>query len=204
MIVSRLAVAVFAAFAAIALTAPAAFAHTPEGSLTGGFAHGFAHPFAGLDHLLAMAAIGMWAARLGGRAGWGVPLAFLAVMALAGLAGISGIVPPGIGGIETGAAASVAALGLLIALGVRLPAPMAAALAGLFAVAHGLAHGTELPLGVTPFAFAAGFVTASAALHALGFAAAKASEQIGEQRAHAFARAGGGALVAAGLLLLAL
>ena len=194
----------FVVFAALALAASPAFAHTPEGSLAGGFAHGFAHPFGGLDHLLAMAAIGLWAARLGGRAAWGVPLAFLAVMALAGLAGMSGIVPDGIGGIETGAAASVAALGLLIALGIRLPAPPAAALAGLFALAHGLAHGAELPLGITPFAFASGFVAASAALHALGFAAAKAAEQIGGKSALAFARAGGGALVAAGILLLVL
>lgn len=111
MFVSRVAVAASVAFAVTALAAPAAFAHTPEGGLAGGFAHGFAHPFGGLDHLLAMAAIGLWAARLGGRAAWGVPLAFLAVMALAGLAGISGIVPPGIGGIETGVAASVAAPG---------------------------------------------------------------------------------------------
>lgn len=195
MIVSRVAFAVFA------LASFPAFAHTPEGSLAGGFAHGFAHPFGGLDHLLAMAAIGMWAARLGGRAAWGVPLAFLAVMALAGLAGMSGSVPDEIGGIETGIAASVAALGLLIALGVRLPAALASALSGLFALAHGLAHGAELPLGATPLAFAAGFVAASAALHALGFAAAKLSEQIGEKRARAVARAGGGALVAAGILL---
>lgn len=81
---------------------------------------------------------------------------------------------------------------------------MAAALAGLFAVAHGLAHGAELPLGVTPFAFADGFVAASAALHALGFAAAKASERIGENHARGAARASGGALVTAGIPLLAL
>ncbi|MCC7017107.1 MAG: HupE/UreJ family protein [Rhodospirillales bacterium] len=199
MTVSRL--APIAAFAVSALAAPA-FAHTPEGSLAGGFAHGFAHPFGGLDHLLAMGAIGLWAARLGGRAAWGVPLAFLAVMALSGLAGMSGIVPPGIAGIETGAAASVAALGVLIALGVRLPVSAASALAALFAVAHGLAHGAEMPQA-GPFALAAGFVAASAALHALGFALAKAAEQIGEKSAHAF-RAGGSALAAAGALLLVL
>lgn len=200
MTVSRL--APIAAFAVLALAAPA-FAHTPEGSLAGGFAAGFAHPFGGLDHLLAMGAIGLWAARLGGRAAFGVPLAFLAVMALSGLAGMNGIVPPGIAGIETGAAASVAALGLLIALGVRLPVSAASALAGLFAVAHGLAHGAEMP-PTEPFALAAGFVAASAALHALGFALAKAAEQIGEKSARAFARAGGSALAAAGVLLLVL
>ena len=200
MTVSRLAAVAVVAFSTFA--APVAFAHAPEGSLAGGFASGFAHPFGGLDHLLAMAAIGIWAARLGGRAALGVPLAFLAVMALAGLSGMSGLGPDGIGGIETGIAASVAALGLLIALGVRLPTAAASALAGLFAIAHGLAHGAEMPQA-EPFALALGFVAASATLHALGFAAAKVSEQIGEKRARSAARAGGSALVAAGILLLA-
>lgn len=195
-------VARLALFAVLVLAGPA-FAHTPEGSLAGGFAHGFAHPFGGLDHLLAMAAIGLWAARIGGRAAWGVPIAFLAAMALAGLAGMVGLIPEGIGGIEAGISASVAALGSLIALGVRPPAALAAVLAGLFAVAHGLAHGAEMP-ATDPFALAFGFVAASATLHALGFAAAKAAEQIGEKSARVFARAGGAGLAAFGFVSLVL
>lgn len=192
-----------AAVAVPLLAAPEAFAHPTDGAL-GGLTTGFIHPFGGLDHLLAMAAIGLWAARLNGRARWGVPLAFLAVMALAGLAGMNGFGPLGIWGVDTGAAASVAALGLLLALGVRLPAPPAAALAGLFAVAHGLAHGTEMPLAAAPMAYAVGFVAASAALHALGFAAARMADQIGEKAADGLARAGGGAIAAVGVVLLAL
>jgi urease accessory protein len=194
-------VARLALFAVLLLAAPEALAHTPEGSLAGGFAHGFAHPFGGLDHLLAMAAIGLWAARVGKNAAWGVPLAFLAVMALAGFAGTKGIVPEGVGGIEAAISASVAALGVLIAVGARPSTAIASALAGLFAVAHGLAHGAEMP-AADPFALAAGFVAASATLHALGFAAAKAAEQIGEKSARAFARAGGIGLAAAGVGLL--
>ena len=192
-----------AATAAVLLAPVAAFAHPADRTL-GGFAVGFTHPFGGLDHLLAMAAIGLWAARLGGRARWGVPLAFLAVMALAGLAGMGGFVSMKVWGIETGAAASVVALGLLLALGVRLPAPMAAALAGLFAVAHGLAHGMEMPLAAAPETYALGFVAASAALHALGFAASRAADQIGKKAAEALARAGGGAVAAIGVALLVL
>jgi len=189
--------------AILLLAAPEALAHTPEGSLAGGFAHGFAHPFGGLDHLLAMAAIGLWAARLGGRMAWGVPLAFLAAMALAGIAGIFGVLPGEIGGIEAGISASVAALGVLIVLGARPPAAIASILAGLFAVAHGLAHGAEMPK-TEPLALVAGFVAASATLHALGFAAAKAAEQIGEKSARVFARAGGAILAAFGFTSLVL
>lgn len=132
-----------------------------------GLAQGLAHPLGGLDHLLAMVAVGVWAAQRGGRALWAVPLAFVAMMALGGALGFAGWPLPW---VETGIAGSVLALGLLIAFAVPLPISAAAAVVGLFAVFHGQAHGAELPQAASPLAYAAGFVAATALLHAAGVA----------------------------------
>src|SRR2546421_2084765 len=143
-------------------TAPA-YAH-PSG------VSGFVHPFAGIDHLLAMLAVGLWAAQLGGRWLWGVPLAFVTAMAAGGAAGFLGLSLPG---IEPMLAASVLVLGLVVALRVQWRASGAALVAG-FALFHGMAHAAELPAGVAPAGYAAGFIAATALLHvagvALGFA----------------------------------
>ncbi len=128
-------------------------------------AHGFAHPFTGLDHMIAMLAVGVFAAQLGGRALWLVPGTFVAVMAAAGVAGMLGVTIPY---VETGIALSVLALGAAIAFAIRVPVAIAMALVGFFAIFHGHAHGTEMPASASGVLFGLGFVTATALLHTIG------------------------------------
>jgi len=146
------------------LAANAAQAHiiSAQGA---GFAAGFAHPFSGLDHLLAMVAVGLWAAQLGGRARWIVPLAFMGAMAAGAALALAGVQLPA---VESGIASSVMMLGLLIALAARLPTLTSAILVGAFAVFHGHAHGTELPQAASEALYGAGFLLATGLLHATG------------------------------------
>ena len=146
------------------LAAQVAGAH-PIAHHAGGFAAGFAHPFLGLDHVLAMIAVGVWAAQCGGRARLALPASFVAAIAVGGALAMSGAALPY---IEAGIAATVLALGLLIALAVRMPVFAGAALAAVFALWHGYAHGVALPTTASPVAHAAGFVFASAMLVAVG------------------------------------
>lgn len=127
-------------------------------------AAGFVHPFTGVDHLLAMVAVGVWAAQLGGRWVWAVPLAFVGSMALGGVLGFAGIRLPF---VEPMIAASVLVLGLLIAMRVQLRWS-GLALVGVFALFHGIAHATEMPGDASKIVYAAGFVLATALLHAAG------------------------------------
>ena len=127
---------------------------------------GFVHPFVGLDHLLAMLAVGMWAAQMGGRWLWLIPASFVAAMALGGLAGFAGVQVPL---LEPMLVATVLILGLMVALRVTLRTGGIALAAGC-ALLHGLAHGAELPAGVAPAGFAAGFLFATALIHAVGVA----------------------------------
>ncbi|HNB27986.1 MAG TPA: HupE/UreJ family protein [Alphaproteobacteria bacterium] len=131
-----------------------------------GFVAGFSHPLLGLDHLLAMLGVGIWAAQLGGRATWLVPAAFVSVMVAGAALALSGAALPM---VEFGIGGSVLAIGGLIALGARLPLVVAMGVVGLFALFHGHAHGTELPGFAHPAAYGAGFVLATALLHAAGF-----------------------------------
>ena len=131
----------------------------------GGYLAGIAHPFTGLDHLLAMLAVGVWAAQLGGRAKWLVPASFIACMAVAASVGLSGIALPM---VESGIATSVLLLGLLIAFSIKLPIALSASIVGLFAVFHGYAHGAEMPQLSTPWVYGIGFMLSTAALHGLG------------------------------------
>jgi urease accessory protein len=135
------------------------------------FASGLMHPLGGLDHMLAMAAVGAWALQIGGRAVWAVPLAFVAAMVLGAVAGMAGMAVPG---VELGIAASVVTLGAVVALGLKPGVPAAAALVGLFAVFHGVAHGAEIPAGADALGYVGGFALATLALHAagIGFGAA--------------------------------
>jgi urease accessory protein len=126
----------------------------------------------GLDHLLAMVAVGLWAAQLGGRAAWLIPAAFVSVMTAGAGLGMSGVHLPL---VEQGIIASVVVLGLLIATAARLPLVASAGLVGVFALFHGVAHGTEMPASASGFAYAAGFALATATLHAIGLLAAKAT-----------------------------
>jgi urease accessory protein len=156
------------------LTAPLALAHPGHGQAVG-LAAGFEHPLSGWDHLIAMIAIGLWAAQLGGRALWAVPAAFVGTMAGAAAFGhCFGAIP----GTEQGIAASVLVIGLLLAGAVRLPTPAAAALVGVFAVFHGIAHGAEMPATAAGASYGLGFLAATALLHAAGVGAGVAAARI--------------------------
>lgn len=152
---------------AIALfcTPALAFAHPGHGE--SGFMAGMAHPVFGLDHLLAMFAVGLWAAQQNGAARWALPLTFVGTMLAGGLLGFAGVEIPL---METGIAGSVLAFGLLVAVAARLPMAASIGLTALFALSHGVAHGLELPVLASPFGYAVGFIVATAALHAIGFA----------------------------------
>lgn len=152
--------------ALLAVAASPAFAHTGVAFFgESGFAAGFFHPLFGPDHLLAMLGAGIWGAQLGGRAAWLVPASFVMVMIAGAALALAGASLPI---VEFGIGGSVLVMGGLIALGARMPLPAAMGLVGLFALFHGHAHGTELPSFAHPAAYGAGFVLATALLHAAG------------------------------------
>ena len=152
---------------ASALIAPGTvLAHNPAG-VAGGFASGFLHPLTGIDHILAMVAVGIWGAQLGAPAIWALPVAFPLVMAVGGALGVRGISLPG---VEIGIAGSALLLGLMIFRETRPPLYTAALIVGFFAVFHGYAHGTELPHAANPLAYGVGFVVATGLLHMSGVA----------------------------------
>jgi len=182
--------------AALLLTGTAQ-AHT-FGAAGGGLAQGFAHPFLGLDHLLAMLAVGLWAAQLGGRARWAVPATFVAMMAVGGLLALSGVALPR---VEAGIAVSVLVLGLLITTATRLPTWVGATVVGAFAVFHGHAHGTELPMQASELGYGIGILAASALLHAVGLSLAWMAQR-GGVAAQRGLRVAGVAIAAGGLLML--
>ena len=156
------------ALVALSLTAVAsrALAHVETGQAAG-FLSGLAHPVSGLDHVLAMVAVGLWGAQLGAPAIWILPVTFPLVMALGGLLGLLGVPLPG---VELGIAASAILLGAAVMTERRLPLYAAAALVGFFAIFHGHAHGTELPPGQSGLLYSLGFVVATGCLHAIGIA----------------------------------
>jgi urease accessory protein len=151
---------------ALAAFSGAAEAHVGVGPTTG-FVHGFLHPLSGIDHELAMIAVGLFAARLGGRALWLVPLAFVGMMAVGGALGINGFSLPF---VEIGIAASVLVLGAAVALDFSLPTSAAMGLVGFFAIFHGHAHGAEMPATASGLTYGIGFMLATALLHAVGIA----------------------------------
>lgn len=152
------------AIAGSLLLASPAVAHTGDGVAIG-FLSGLGHPFSGLDHLLAMVAVGLWASQVGDRALFTLPVAFPGAMAFGGAAGSAGMTMPG---AELGIAVSVLVLGLMIGLAIRLPLLGAAVLVAVFAILHGHAHGAELPEAADALAYGAGFIAATAALHLVG------------------------------------
>jgi urease accessory protein len=183
-----------AVLTAAAFAGPA-MAHTGVGAVHG-FSAGLLHPLFGLDHVLAMVAVGLWAGLVGGKARLAYPLAFVAMMVVAGLWGMSGEALPG---VEIGIAVSVIVLGLAIALKATPPLAAGVAACAIFAIFHGHAHGAELPDGAGAFGYAAGFVLATALLHGVGLFLA----EMLAQRAPLLARVAGGGLVLAGVAILA-
>lgn len=152
--------------ALLAVTVPAqALAHSGPGAHIG-FLQGLAHPLSGLDHLLVMIGVGLFAATLGGRARWLLPGTFVTVMAGAAMAAMTGLV--GGAPAEHLMALSVIVVGVPIALALRPKLPSALALMALCAALHGHAHGVELPAAVDAISFLPGFVLSTALLHATG------------------------------------
>src|SRR3954468_4759378 len=184
---------VFAALLCLAAASPT-LAHT--GSVSGGFASGFAHPLFGIDHAVAMVAVGLWGASLGPPAIYILPVVFPLVMALGGVLGILGVPLPG---VEIGIAVSAAVLGMVVALAARPPLWVAGFIVGAFAIFHGHAHGAELPPGADALAYSAGFVIATGCLHLFGIAFGL----LARWPSGVFAvRAAGGVIALAGLLFL--
>lgn len=176
------------ALIALCLFAGTASAHS--GHPPTGFVGGLAHPFLGLDHLLAMIAIGLWAAQQGGRAVWAVPAAFVGAMVLGGMLAWSGWALPQ---VETFIALSVLMPGLFIATQHQASVFAGMAIAAVFALFHGYAHGLDMPQAASPALYVLGFVLATACLHGVGIA----SSLIGR---HAMRVAGIG-IAATGLVL---
>jgi urease accessory protein len=185
-----------ATFVAVtALTTPA-LAHTTPGQAQG-FVTGFLHPLSGLDHVLAMVAVGIWGAQLKRPAIWILPVAFPLVMSFGGLLGIRGVPLPG---VEIGVAASAVVLGIVIALELRPPLWAAALIVSAFAIFHGHAHGTELPKAAAPLAYALGFVLATGLLHVSGILIGLVDWLPAGSK---LLRTAGGLIAATGLFLLA-
>lgn len=132
-----------------------------------GLVDGFAHPFGGLDHTLAMVAVGLFAAVLGGRALWSLPASFVSMLLVGGVMGLMGIEIPA---VETGIALSVVILGAVLAAGIRCLVSIAVTFSGIFAIFHGYAHGMEMPPEAAAALYSLGFVSSTALLHGMGLA----------------------------------
>ena len=153
------------ALAVTSLLLPAAaHAHVEQGQAAG-FVTGLEHPWSGLDHILAMIAVGLWGAQLGSPAIWVLPIAFPMMMAAGGMLGLLGIPLPG---VEVGIAVSAIILGLMVLLDMRAKLTIATQVVGFFAIFHGHAHGTELPAGQSGLLYSMGFVIGTGCLHGIG------------------------------------
>ena len=177
------------------LFSTAAFAHTGVGD-TSGFFHGFEHPIGGIDHILAMVAVGVFAFVLGGPALWLVPISFVGMMVVGFLLGIGGIEVPF---VELGIALSSVVIGGAAALGRPMPVVGAMALVGVFAIFHGHAHGAEMPENAGGLLYAAGFIIATALLHFAGIAAALGTTKIVGKYGRSIAQIAGGLFALGGV-----
>jgi urease accessory protein len=183
------------AAAATAGFSTAALAHVGDHSHMS-FTEGMLHPFSGLDHVLAMVAVGLWASQLGGRALWLLPLTFPAVMAVGAGLGLSGVTLPW---VEIGIAGSVMILGAVVALALRPSLAISVPLIGAFALLHGYSHGIELPASASAVGYGVGFSVATLMLHAVGIATGLIAGRLPVRFA---ASTTGGAIAALGLVLL--
>jgi len=160
----RLGAAVLAVLVTLLAFPGDAWAHDVGGQAAG-FLSGLYHPISGLDHVLAMVAVGLWGAQLGQPAVWVLPVTFPMVMAFGGMLGLIGVPIPG---IEIGIAVSALLLGLMVCTEARPRLEWAAVLVGFFAVFHGHAHGVELAVGQSAIYYSLGFTMATGSLHAVG------------------------------------
>jgi urease accessory protein len=184
--------------AAAILLSGAAHAHVGVGD-SHGFGHGFWHPLSGIDHILAMVAVGLFAAHLGGRALWLVPLSFVAMMIVGGGIGMSGTALPF---VELGIGTSVVVLGVAVATRLDIATALAMALVGFFAIFHGHAHGAEMPEAVSGLEYGAGFIVATAALHATGVFLGLLMGRTSEIYSRCVLQAAGSAMAVAGVAIL--
>jgi urease accessory protein len=186
----------FAALAIIVVSgfASAALAHVGDHST--GLAGGLAHPFTGLDHILAMVAVGLWASQLERPACWILPVTFPAVMAIGAFLGTTGLVLPL---VEPAIAASVLVLGAVIALALKPSLATSAVLIAQFALFHGYSHGVEAPTQGSVLAYDSGFIAATLALHAVGLAIGALANQAPVRYV---ARGAGAAIAVIGAVLL--
>lgn len=175
-----------------------AFAH-PGHEAEAGLALGFVHPLGGLDHLLAMVAVGLLAFQLGGRSLWLTPVAFVSFMVLGGSLGAAGV---GLPLVEVMIALSVVTLGALVALRVRWNAALAATIVAAFALFHGQAHGAEMPAQGSAAAYVAGFVMATVLLHGIGIFLGYLVSRISQNRSAWIASGSGAATACAGFAML--
>jgi urease accessory protein len=180
---------------ALVLSPVAAFAHEETGQAAGLLA-GLSHPLSGLDHVLAMIAVGLWGAVLGPPAIWVLPVAFPMVMAFGGLMGLLGFPLPG---VEIGIAVSAVVLGAAVLAEVRPPLWLAAVIVAFFAIFHGHAHGRELPQGTSALLYSLGFVVATGLLHAFGILLGVAHRWAAGRR---LVQLAGGGVALAGLFFL--
>lgn len=175
-----------------------ALAHTGA-AVAFGFADGFWHPLGGLDHLLAMFAVGLLAAQLGGRALWLVPGAFVVMMIVGALAGIAGMALPG---VEHAIGLSVVAIALPVAFALGIPAALAMALVGSFAIFHGHAHGAEIPQDAAVTSYVLGLAAATALIHGAGVFSGLGFARLAKREL--LLRASGASIAAAGVALVLL
>lgn len=180
---------------ALCLVPALAHAHPGHGAEAGGIGWGLVHPFTGLDHILAMVAVGLWAVQLGKRALWLLPAAFVSAMTVGAALGMGGVPLPF---VEPAILASVIGLGALIAFGVRLPLGASAATVALAALFHGQAHGSEMPVNAAGILSVIGLIAATVMLHAGGIACGLALQRTTQQRA---IRAAGVAIFSAAVLI---
>ncbi|MFT6658133.1 HupE/UreJ family protein [Maritalea sp.] len=181
------------------LTPSMAFAHTGVGETTG-FLNGLVHPISGIDHVLAMVAVGVFAFVLGGRAIWLVPAAFVSMMVGGFVLGVNQVYVPF---VELGIALSSIVIGGAAALGRPMPVSFAMALVGFFAIFHGHSHGAEMPETVGGLSYAIGFITATATLHAVGILAALGAAKIIGRHGRLIAQIAGGIFALGGVGVLA-
>lgn len=182
----------------VVLIATPLWAHSGSGAASG-LLHGMAHPLAGTDHLLAMIAVGLWAAQGEMRRVWLLPLAFVAAMLTGGVIAMWGVALPA---VEATILLSIVVLGALVAVALRPATVVSVFIVAAFGLFHGHAHGTEIPAAMSAVGYAAGFLTATALLHATAAATAiLVKRAAGNSEGMTWVRVTGSAIAAAGLLL---
>jgi urease accessory protein len=184
---------------AVTLLLPSlASAHTGVGDPSG-FLHGLGHPIGGLDHVLAMVAVGLWAAQIGGKALWLLPSSFVLTMAGSSVLGHLALPLPG---VEQGILASDFSLGLLLLVAPCLPLTIGMAIVSFLAMFHGYAHGAEMPATAAGLTYGAGFILSTAGLHLLGIGIGLALDRLQPILRQQLFRVGGAAIVCGAVYIL--